>query len=86
MITVQDLKHMLDEALESGYVKPESEVRYIDRDRCDCSFEHQWRSIGPGFNKSGEPVDRRYGDGAFFIAQESKLRQAPEQLCLAFDW
>lgn len=86
MITIQDLRDMLDDALDSGYVKPNSEVRYIDRDRNDCSFESKWRSIGPGFTKSGVPVDRRYGDGALFLAQECTLRDAPEQLCIAFDW
>lgn len=86
MITIRDLQNMLDEAVDSGYVKPDSEVRYVDRDRNDCSFEPQWKSIGPGFTKSGEPVDRRFGDGALFLAQESKLRAAPEQLCLALDW
>ena len=77
---------MLDEAVDSGRVKPNSEVRYVNRDREDCSFEPQWVSIGPGFCKNGTPVDRRYGDGALFLAQEQKLRDAPEQLCLALDW
>ena len=86
MITINDLQHMLEDALESGYVRPNSEVRYIDRDRRDCSFEPRWRSIGPGLTRSGEPVDRRFGDGALFLAQESVLRDAPRQLCLAFDW
>jgi hypothetical protein len=61
-------------------------VRYISRDREDCSFEPQWKSIGPGVDKSGMPVDRRYGDGCLFLAQEQKLRDAPEQLLLALDW
>lgn len=86
MITIQDLQKMLDEAVDSGRVKPNSEVRYVNRDREDCSFEPQWVSIGPGFCKNGTPVDRRYGDGALFLAQEQKLRDAPEQLCLALDW
>ena len=86
MITIQDLQNMLNEAVDSGYLKPDSEVRYVDRDRNDCSFEPQWKSIGPGFCKSGTPVDRRFGDGAMFLAQESVLRPAPEQLCLALDW
>ena len=86
MITIKDLQNMLDDAIDSGYVRPNSEVRYIDRDRRDCSFESQWRSIGPGLTRSGEPVDRRFGDGALFLAQESVLRPAPKQLCLAFDW
>lgn len=86
MITIRDLQLMLDEAIDSGYVKLDSEVRYISRSREDCSLEPQWRSIGPGFGKNGVPMDRRYGDGALFLAQEQKLRDAPEQLCLAFDW
>ena len=86
MITVRELQLMLDQAIHTGQVKLDSEVRYIDRDRRDCSFESQWRSIGPGHTKSGEPVDRRFGDGALFLAQESVLRDAPKQLCLAFDW
>ena len=86
MITIQDWKHMLDEALDTGYVKPDSEVRYVDRDRNDCSFEPQWKSIGPGFTKSGVPVDRRFGNGALFLAQEQSIRSAPEQLLLALDW
>ena len=86
MITIQDLQKMLDEAVDSGRVKPNSEVRYVSRDREDCSFEPQWVSIGPGHTKSGVPVDRRYGDGALFLAQEQRLRDAPEQLCLALDW
>ena len=77
---------MLDEAVDSGRVKLNSEVRYVSRDREDCSFEPQWVSIGPGHTKSGVPVDRRYGDGALFLAQEQRLRDAPEQLCLALDW
>lgn len=86
MITIRDLQLMLDEAIHCGYVKLDSEVRYVDRDRNDCSFEPQWRSIGPGFCKNGTPVDRRFGNGALFLAQEQKLRDAPEQLLLAFDW
>ena len=86
MITVQDLQKMLNEAVDSGYVRPDSEVRYVDRDRNDCSFEHQWRSIGPGFCKNGTPVDRRFGNGAVFLAQEQTLRPAPKQLLLALDW
>lgn len=86
MITIRDLQLMLDEAVNCGYVKLDSEVRYVDRDRNDCSFEPQWRSIGPGFGKNGTPVDRRFGTGALFLAQEQKLRDAPEQLLLAFDW
>lgn len=86
MITVRDLQLMLDEAIHTGYVKLDSEVRYISRDREDCSFEPQWKSIGPGFCKNGTPVDRRYGDGCLFLAQEQKLRDAPEQLLLALDW
>lgn len=86
MITIRDLQLMLDEAIHTGYVKLDSEVRYINRDREDCSFESQWVSIGPGHTKSGVPVDRRYGTGALFLAQEQKLRDAPEQLCLALDW
>lgn len=77
---------MLDEAIHTGRIKLDSEVRYINRDREDCSFEPQWVSIGPGCNRSGVPVDRRYGDGCLFLAQESKLRDAPDQLCLALDW
>jgi len=86
MITIRDLQQMLDEAIDTGYVKPNSEVRYISRTREDCSLESQWVSIGPGFCKNGTPVDRRYGDGALFLAQEQKLRDAPEQLLLALDW
>lgn len=86
MITIQDLQLMLNEAIDRGYVKLDSEVRYVSRDRQDCSFESQWVSIGPGFCKNGTPVDRRYGDGALFLAQEQRLRDAPEQLCLALDW
>ena len=86
MITIKDLRDMLDEAIDTGHVRQNSEVRYVNRDREDCSFETQWVSIGPGFCKSGTPVDRRYGDGALFLAQESKLRDAPKQLCLALDW
>ena len=86
MITIRDLQLMLDEAIHTGYVKLDSEVRYISRDREDCSFEPQWKSIGPGVDKNGVPVDRRYGDGALFLAQEQKLRDAPEQLLLALDW
>jgi len=90
MITIQDLQNILHEAVDSGLVGPNSEVRYITRSNLgrskDCSFEPEWRSIGPGFTKSGTPVDRRFGDGALFLAQESELRDTPEQLMLAFDW
>ena len=86
MITIRDLQNMLNEAVNSGYVRPDSEVRYVDRDRNDCSFESQWRSIGPGFCKNGTPVDRRFGNGAIFLAQEQRLRPAPKQLLLALDW
>ena len=86
MITVRDLQLMLDEAIHTGFVKLDSEVRYVDRYRNDCSFEPQWKSIGPGFCKNGTPVDRRFGNGTLFLAQESVLRTAPRQLCLALDW
>lgn len=86
MITVRELQLMLDQAIHTGRVKLDSEVRYIDRDRNDCSFEDQWHSITPGFNNNGTPKDRRFATGAFFLAQEQRLRDAPEQLLLAFDW
>ncbi len=86
MITVKDLQLMLDQAIHTGQVKLNSEVRYINRHREDCSFEPQWVSVKPGHDNSGVPVDRRFGDGALFLAQESTLRHAPEQLCLALDW
>lgn len=86
MITIRDLQLMLDEAIHTGHVKLDSEVRYVDHYRNDCSFEPQWKSIGPGFCKNGTPVDQRFGNGALFLAQESVLRSAPRQLCLALDW
>ena len=86
MITVRDLQLMLEEAIHTGQVKLNSEVRYVDRDRNDCSFEPQWKSIRAGMTRDGVPIDRRYGDGALFLAQESTLQEAPEQLLLAFDW
>ena len=86
MITIQDLQHMLQQAVDERGLRHDSEVRYIDRDRNDCSFEDRWCSIGPGFSKRGTPVDRRFGNGAVFLAQEQTLREAPEQLLLALDW
>lgn len=86
MITVQNLQDMLSQAVDERGLRQNSEVRYIDRDGNDCSFEDNWCSIGPGFGKNGMPVDRRFGTGAFFLAQECKLRDAPEQLLLALDW
>lgn len=81
---------MLDKALITGRVKLDSEVRYITRNNLgrskDCSLIPEWSTVAPGMNKSGVPVDRRYGDGALFLAQESELRDTPEQLLLAFDW
>lgn len=86
MITIQDLQDMLTQAVDENGLYQNSEVRYIDRDRSDCSFEDNWCSIGPGFCKNGTPVDRRFGNGAFFLAQESRLREVPGQLLLALDW
>ena len=86
MITVRELQLMLDQAIHTGQVKLDSEVRYIDRDRKDCSFEPRCTSISHGITRSGEPRDRRFGTGALFLAQESVLRDAPQQLCLALDW
>lgn len=86
MITIQDLQDMLTQAVDANGLYQNSEVRYINRDGNDCSFEDKWCSIGPGFCKDGTPADRRFGNGAFFLAQESKLRDAPKQLLLALDW
>ena len=86
MITIQDLQEMLNQAVDENGLRQNSEVRYINRDNNDCSFEDKWCSIGPGFDKNGTPVDRRFGDGAFFLAQEQQLRDAPKQLLLALDW
>ena len=78
---------MLDDALSDNTVSLDSEVRFIDRDRQDCSFEPKWKGISPGFRKdNGSPVDRRYGDGTFHLAQESVLQDAPKQLLISFDW
>lgn len=77
---------MLDEAIASGKIDTNSEVRYVDRERRDCSFEPQWQCIGPGSDTNGVPIDRRYGDGAFFLAQETALQPAPKQLLISFDW
>jgi len=86
MITVRDLQLMLEEALTETGTTLDSEVRYISRDRKDCSFETKWRGIRPGVTKSGVPLDQRYGDGTFHLAQESELRDAPDQLLISFDW
>lgn len=86
MITIQDLQHMLQQAVDERGLRHDSEVRYIDRDKNDCSFEDNWCSIGPGFGKNGMPVDRRFGNGAIFLAQEQRLRDAPKQMLLALDW
>jgi hypothetical protein len=86
MITVRDLQLMLDEAIHTGQVKLDSEVRFINKDRKDCSFETQYKAIGPGFSKSGVPVDRRFGEGTFHLAQEAELQPAPKQLLISFDW
>lgn len=86
MITIRHLQHMIDQALHSGQVTADSEVRYVDRARQDCSFETQWSSISPGMTSSGVPIDRRFGDGAMFLAQETTLREAPEQLLINLDW
>ena len=86
MITVRDLQSMIDEALQLTGTTLDSEVRFISGDKKDCSFENQWKGISPGFNKSGVPVDRRYGDGTFHLAQEAELRDAPDQLLISFDW
>lgn len=86
MITVRDLQLMLDEAIHTGQVKLDSEVRFISGNKQDCSFETRWSSISPGFSKSNVPVDRRYGDGTFHLAQEAELQPAPEQLLISFDW
>jgi len=86
MITVRDLQLMLEEALAETGTTLDSEVRFINKDKKDCSFENQWKGISPGVNKSGVPVDRRYGDGTFHLAQEAELRDAPDQLLISFDW
>ena len=86
MITVRDLQLMLDQAVHTGQVKLDSEVRFINKDRKDCSFEEKYHSIAPGFTKNGPPVDRRFGEGTFHLAQESVLQDAPKQLMLSFDW
>ena len=86
MITVRHLALMLDDAISSGKIDANSEVRYVDRDRNDCSFEDQYQTIGPGLTTSGVPIDRRYGDGAFFLAQESALQPAPKQLLMDLNW
>lgn len=89
MITVRDLQLMLDEALITGRVKLDSEVRYITRNNLgrskDCSLIPEWSTCAPGMNKSGAPLDRRFGDGTFHLAQESELRDTPEQLVMSFD-
>lgn len=86
MITVRDLQLMLDRAINTGMCKLNSEVRYMDKNRKDCSFEEGYHCIAPGFLKDGPPMDRRFGEGTFHLAQESVLQDAPEQLLLSFDW
>tara|TARA_R110002167_G_scaffold356834_1_gene572022 strand:- start:41 stop:304 length:264 start_codon:yes stop_codon:yes gene_type:complete len=86
MITVRDLQSYIDEALRETGTTLDSEVRFISGDKKDCSFETQWRGIRPGFAKGGVPMDRRYGDGTFHLAQEAELQDAPEQLLISFDW
>jgi len=86
MITVRHLALMLDDAISSGKIDANAEVRYVDRERNDCSFEDQYQIIGSGLTSDGVPIDRRFGDGAFLLAQESVLRSAPEQLLMDLDW
>jgi len=77
MITVRDLQAMLNESLSETGTTLDSEVRYISRDRKDCSFETKWRGIRPGLTKSGTPLDQRYGDARFILHknQNSEMLQ-----------
>jgi hypothetical protein len=86
MITVRDLQLMLDHALTLNACTLDSEVRYMSREREDCSFEDGYHCIDSGFDQNGPPVDRRFGSGTFHLAQESVLQDAPDQLLISFDW
>ena len=87
MITVRDLQLMLDQAVHTGEVLLNSEVRFVSRAQQDCSLEHQYTTIMSGLDgPGGAPIDRRYGDGVFMLAQEQALRDAPQQVLLDLDW
>ena len=90
MITVRDLQLMLDQAIHHGQVRLDSEVRLITNSEVskhkDCSLEPAWCVTAPGFDHNGVPLDKRFGAGAFHLAQECEFTTADEQLLVDLDW
>ena len=90
MITVRELQLMLDQAIHSGQVKLDSEVRFITSQPVqrfkDCSLETQYAVTQPGKSKSGVPLDRRYGDGVLHLAMSQPLQEAKRQILSDLDF
>ena len=82
MITVRDLQLMIEEAIHTGKIKRDSEVRFITKNNLgshvDCSFIDRYATHAPDDPQhTGAPTDRRYGAGVFYLAQESEMQPAP---------
>lgn len=86
MITVQELRDVLERAVVTGQLRPNSEVRFINRDLKDCSMEGKHAIQSPGVDRSGMPLDRRYGDGVLYLAQEQVMREATSDTLRSLDW
>ena len=93
MITIRQLRHMLDEACATHELTDESEVRFVTRDihsdvvhqqldkyrGVDCSMTDQMAVVPPDPG-NGPPADRRFGAGVLLLGEECVMRCAPQDI------
>jgi hypothetical protein len=92
MLTVKDLVNTIDQCIKQGTITGDSEVRILTKPSChlegdlDCSIDQTTTTMKAGFSDSGEPLDRRFGEGVFVLGLEDVLRPAPQETLKQLDW
>lgn len=94
MITIRQLRHMLDEACEQHELTDESEVRFITRPdgrgtvpnmSVDYSMTDKLATVAPD-PENGPPADRRFGAGVLLLGEECVMRCTPQDILDQLDW
>ena len=87
MLTIKDMKRLIENAEQHGQLTDASEIRIITRTpRNDMSLmDPEHTTILPA-STTTPPTDRRYGDGVLLLAEEQIMRPAPDHVLNKLDW
>jgi len=94
MLTIKDLKHIINHAEAEGVVHDETEIRIVtredrhgtDRTSVELSLDESAHVIVPAGMTRGVPTDRRFGSGALLLVHEQQLRDTPHTVLEQLGW